>query len=63
MTSKLHQKKNHKKKPQIMFQICVPEQKVQGKIQRYVFETFYKCNEIKNIKIHNFLILLKFQNL
>jgi hypothetical protein len=30
-----------------MFQICVLEQKVQGKKQHYVLETFSKCNEIK----------------
>ncbi len=31
MTSKLNQKKKTQKKPQIMFQICVPKQKFQGK--------------------------------
>jgi hypothetical protein len=42
-----------------MFQICVPEQKVHGKKQRYVLETFYNCNEINNIKIQNIFNIIE----
>jgi hypothetical protein len=42
-----------------MFQICVLIKKLKKKNQ---LETFLNAM-IKNIKIHNFLILLKFQNL
>jgi hypothetical protein len=33
------------KKSKIMFQICVSDQKVQGKKKRYILETFFKCND------------------
>jgi hypothetical protein len=45
-----------------MFQICVPNQKVQGKKQCYIFETFLNAMT-KNIKIQILLVLLQFQNL
>jgi hypothetical protein len=28
-----------------MFQICVPDQKIQGKKPTNIFETFSKCND------------------
>jgi hypothetical protein len=42
-----------------MFQICVLEQNVQEKQQRYVLEIYSKCNEIKNIKIHNIFNIIE----
>jgi hypothetical protein len=53
MTFKLNFFFNSQKNSQIMFQIFVFEQKVHGKKQCYVLETFYKCNEIINFKIKN----------
>ncbi len=54
MTSKLPQDKNSKENSQIMFQICVPDQKVKKNNQHYVFE-FFKNAMIRNVKIHNIL--------
>ncbi len=48
MTSKLCLKKNSQEKFQIMFQICVIGQKIQEKNQRYIPETFFKCNDYEH---------------
>jgi hypothetical protein len=45
MTSKLPYEKNSQFFFQIMFQICVLNQKFKEKNQRYVLETFFKCND------------------
>ncbi len=52
MTSKLPQEKHSQENSQIMFQICVPNQKVHGNNAM-----------IRNSKYTMFLILLKFKNL
>jgi hypothetical protein len=47
-----------------MFQICVPNQKVQRKkIGSYVFQFFSKCNDEEHQNTQYFFILLRFQNL
>jgi hypothetical protein len=46
-----------------MFQICVPNQKVQGKKQVLHSWIFKKVQWLKTSKYTIFLILLKFENL
>jgi hypothetical protein len=41
-----------------MFQICVPDQKVQGK-KNVIFLKLFLNAMIKNIKIHNILDIIK----
>jgi hypothetical protein len=45
-----------------MFQICVPNQKIQRKVT-VIFLRLFKNIMTRNIKIKLFLILLEFQNL
>jgi hypothetical protein len=46
MTSKLPRERNSQEHFQFIFQICVPNQKVQGKVtMRYIPEVFFKCND------------------
>jgi hypothetical protein len=54
MISKLPCEKHSKKKFQIMFQICVLDQKIKEKNQCYVVETFFKCNDEKHQNIKYF---------
>jgi hypothetical protein len=44
---------------QIMFQICVLEQKVQGKITNSTFVKLFLYTIIRNIKIHNILDIIE----
>jgi hypothetical protein len=48
MTSKLCLEKNSQEKFQIMFQICVIDQKFKRKNQRYIPKTFFKCNDYEH---------------
>ncbi len=46
-----------------MFQICVPNQKVQGEKQTLCSWNFFKMQWLGTSKYTTFLILLRFQNL
>jgi hypothetical protein len=59
MTSKLPLGKNSQKNDQIMFQICVHDQKVQG----MTFQKRFLNAKLGTSKYTIFLILLKIQNL
>jgi len=50
MISKLPCEKHSKQNFQIMFQICVLDQKIKETNQCYVLETFLRCND-KKMKI------------
>ncbi len=51
MISKLPCEKHSKQNFQIMFQICVLDQKIKEKNQCYVLETFFRCNDEKHQNI------------
>jgi hypothetical protein len=51
MISKLSFEKYSKQNFQIMFQICVLDQKIKEKNQCYVLETFFRCNDEKHQNI------------
>ncbi len=60
MISKLYQEKKSQEKSQFMFQICVPNQKVKGKVAMCHIPYFlYKNAMIRNIKIHNIIYIIK----
>jgi len=41
-----------------MFQICVPNQKIQGKVAIVTLLNFFLNAMIRNIKIHNILYII-----